>query len=44
VPDPGALSARFALIVEIDAGTLEADLYSEVETAIENRAVVTTSV
>jgi len=34
VPDPANLSARFALVVEIDAGTVEAELYAEVEAAI----------
>lgn len=43
VPDPENLSARFALVVEIDAGTVEAELYAEVQTAIANMtaAVVT---
>jgi hypothetical protein len=36
VPDPKDHSARFALIVEIDAGTAVADLYAEVESAISN--------
>lgn len=44
VKDPENLSARFALIVEIDAGNIEADLYTEVQTAIENLNVVTTTV
>jgi hypothetical protein len=44
VTDPEMRSARFALIVEIDAGTVEADLYSEVQTAIENLNVVKTTV
>jgi Subtilase family len=35
VSDPEMRSARFALIVEFDAGTVEANLYSEVQTAIE---------
>ena len=42
--DPEKRSARFALIVEIDAGTVEADLYSEVQIAIENLNVVETTV
>ncbi|WP_461308367.1 hypothetical protein, partial [Albidovulum sp.] len=29
-------AARFALVVELDAGDVEADLYTEVETAIAN--------
>jgi hypothetical protein len=33
-------SARFALVVEIDAATVEAELYAEVETAIEALTVV----
>lgn len=44
VADPETLSARFALIVEIDAGNVEADLYSEVQTAIENLTVIETTV
>ncbi|MBM6596522.1 S8 family peptidase [Microvirga pudoricolor] len=36
VPDPDTRSARFSLIVEIDAGEVEADLYSEVQAIIEN--------
>ncbi|MEY9625093.1 hypothetical protein ABIA27_000128 [Sinorhizobium fredii] len=36
VPHPENLSARFALVVEIDAGTVEADLYAEVQAAIAN--------
>jgi hypothetical protein len=44
VAEPEKLSARFALIIEIDAGTVEADLYSEVQTAIENLNVVAITV
>jgi hypothetical protein len=44
VAEPETRSAPFALIVEIDAGTVEADLYSEVQTAIENLNVVATTV
>lgn len=43
VKEPEKLSARFALVVEIDAGNTEADLYTEVETAIKNLSVVTTT-
>jgi hypothetical protein len=43
VADPENRSARFALIVEIDARTVEADLYGEVQTAIKNRTVVATT-
>jgi len=35
VADPQNLVARFALIVEIDAGETEADLYAEVQSKIE---------
>jgi hypothetical protein len=38
--DPEKQSARFALVVEIDAGTVESDLYAEVKTAIDNLNVV----
>lgn len=34
IPDPENLSARFALVVEIDAGTVEAELYAEIQAAI----------
>jgi hypothetical protein len=44
VGDPENLSARFALVVEIDAGTVEAELYAEVQTAIENLAAVATTI
>ena len=43
VKEPEKLSARFALVVEIDAGNTEAELYTEVETAIKNLGVVTTA-
>ena len=43
VKEPENLSARFALVVEIDAGNSEVDLYTEVETAIKNLSVVTTA-
>ena len=42
--DPEKQSARFALVVEIDAGTIESDLYAEVKTAIDNLNVVSTLV
>jgi hypothetical protein len=42
--DPEKQSARFALVVEIDAGTIESNLYAEVKTAIDNLNVVATSV
>jgi hypothetical protein len=44
VPDPEKRSARFALIVEIDAGAVDVDLYSEVQTAIESLSIIETSV
>jgi hypothetical protein len=44
VKGPDERSARFSLVVEIDAGNTEADLYTEVQTAIENLNVVTTAV
>jgi hypothetical protein len=44
VADPANSSARFALIIEIDAGTVDAELYAEIQTAIAaaNRIAVTT--
>ncbi|MGC9418813.1 MAG: hypothetical protein ACP5EN_07555 [Rhodovulum sp.] len=36
VQDVDQKAARFALVVELDAGDVEADLYTEVETAIAN--------
>jgi hypothetical protein len=44
VADPENLAARFALVVEIDAGTVNTDLYAEVQTAVENLAVIETEV
>jgi hypothetical protein len=44
VLDPEKLSARFSLIVEIDAGTVETDLYSEVKTAIDNLNLIETRI
>ncbi|RWP42382.1 MAG: hypothetical protein EOR05_29550 [Mesorhizobium sp.] len=35
IPDPQERSARFALVVEIDASQAEANLYAEVQSAIE---------
>jgi hypothetical protein len=40
--DPEKQSARFALVVEIDAGTVTADLYAEVKTAIDNLNAIAT--
>jgi len=40
VSHPEELSARFSLIVEIDAGMVEADLYTEVATAVAAANVV----
>lgn len=42
VDDPSEFSARFSLVIEIDAGSADVDLYAEVQTAIENLAVVET--
>jgi Subtilase family len=42
IEDPENCSARFALVVEIDAGTSDADLYAEVQTVIENRNLIVT--
>jgi len=39
-PDPEHRLARFALVVEIDAGSTEANLYSEVEAAIDNISLI----
>lgn len=44
VAEPELLSARFSLVVEIDAGTVETDLYSEVQAAIENLTPIETAV
>jgi subtilase family protein len=41
VDNPEGRSPRFALILEIDAGTVEAELYAEVQTAVENLNAVT---
>lgn len=40
VPDPQNLVARFALVVEIDAGETDAELYAEVQAAIKTLNVV----
>jgi hypothetical protein len=42
--NPEKQSARFALVVEIDAGNVESDLYAEVKTAIDNLNVINTVV
>jgi hypothetical protein len=44
VSDPGALSARFSLILEIDAGSVEAHLYSEVQSAIDILNLASTAI
>lgn len=44
VPDPNQHSARFALIVEIDAGEINAELYAEVQNAIANLNLAVTVV
>lgn len=44
IPDPNERSVRFALIVEIDAGGVNADLYAEVQSAIEARNVAQAAV
>ncbi|WP_157016893.1 S8 family peptidase, partial [Mesorhizobium xinjiangense] len=44
IPDPENRTARFALIVEIDAGETNADLYAEVQAVIENLNVIAASV
>ncbi len=41
IVDPENHLARFALIVEIDAGTTEADIYAEVTTSIQNLTAAT---
>ena len=38
IPDPQNLHARFALVIEIDAGTAPVDHYAEVQAAIANMA------
>jgi len=44
VSDPENRLARFALIVEIDAGAVEVDLYAEVQIAVENLTIAVTKV
>lgn len=44
IPDPHNLIARFALVVEIDAGTVPAELYAEVQAAIANMAAAVVAV
>ncbi len=39
-PNPEERSARFALVVEIDASEVDVDLHAEVQAAIANMAVV----
>jgi hypothetical protein len=39
-PNPEDRSARFALVIEIDASEVDVDLYTEVQAAIANMAVV----
>jgi hypothetical protein len=43
-PDRRTRVGSFALIVEIDAGTVEVDLYGDVLAAIRNVSVVATAV
>jgi hypothetical protein len=38
------MNARFALVVEIDAGTVQAELYAEVQAAITNMAAAVVAV
>ena len=40
--EPEKQSARFTLVVEIDAGTVDAELYAEVKTAIDNLNAIAT--
>lgn len=44
VSDPTELSARFALLVEIDAGSVESELYNEVHAAIETLNIASTEI
>lgn len=44
VKDPEKKSARFALVVEIDAGAVEANLYAEIQTAIDSLNAIATVV
>ncbi len=44
VPDPHNLNTRFSLVVEIDAGTVQAELYAEVQAAIANMAAAVVAV
>ena len=40
--EPEKQSARFTLVVESDAGTVDAELYAEVKTAIDNLNAIAT--
>jgi hypothetical protein len=42
--DPSRHPARFSLIVEIDAGSVDVDLYSEIQSAIANASIIQTLV
>ncbi|MBB4402914.1 MULTISPECIES: S8 family peptidase [Rhizobium/Agrobacterium group] len=44
IPDPHNYNARFALIIEIDAGSAPAELYAEVQAAIANRVATVVAV
>ncbi len=44
ISNPHNLNARFALVVEIDAGTVPAELYAEVQAAIDNMAAAVVAV
>ena len=44
IPNPHNLKARFALVVEIDAGAVPAELYAEVQAAIANMAAAVVAV
>jgi hypothetical protein len=43
-PQSHNLNARFALVVEIDVGTVPAELYAEVQAAIDNMVAVVVTV
>ena len=44
IPDPHNMNARFALVVEIDAGMVQAELYAEVQAAIDNMVAAVVAV
>lgn len=44
ISNPHNLNARFALVVEIDAGTVPAELYAEVQATIDNMAAAVVAV